>query len=171
MEAEMRATVATFVGLVALAAVSVQAAPISIKPTEVSLGSAPLIELVAQGCGGVGAVPVARPVGILALGTLGAELALTALPRWRLPRSTQPIGAITSKSRSASPEAKIGAGPDMCSRLARLFWVAIDRADHAVMIARCRLVDLIYGPEPPIPADEKRQADYERLKASSEFWC
>jgi hypothetical protein len=47
----MRVTVATFVGLVALAAVSAQAAPISIKPTEVSLGPPPLLELVTQGCG------------------------------------------------------------------------------------------------------------------------
>ena len=47
----MRAAVATFVGLAALVAVSVHAAPISIKPTEVSLGPAPRIELVAQGCG------------------------------------------------------------------------------------------------------------------------
>jgi hypothetical protein len=47
----MRVAVATFVGLMALAATSVQAAPIPIKATQVSLGAAPLIELVAQGCG------------------------------------------------------------------------------------------------------------------------
>jgi hypothetical protein len=51
MEAEMRVSVATLVGLMALAATSVQAAPIPVKPTQVSLGPSPLIELVAQGCG------------------------------------------------------------------------------------------------------------------------
>jgi hypothetical protein len=29
---------------------------------------------------------------------------------------------------------------------------------------RCWVVDLIYGPEPPTPADEKRDADRERLR-------
>ncbi len=52
----------------------------------------------------------------------------------------------------------------MCSRLARLFWEALDRADYAVTLARCWLVDLIYGPEPPTPADEKRGADREQLQ-------
>jgi hypothetical protein len=52
----------------------------------------------------------------------------------------------------------------MCSRFAGLFWVAFDRADHAVMVLRCRVVDLIYGPEPATPADEKREADRERLR-------
>jgi hypothetical protein len=52
----------------------------------------------------------------------------------------------------------------MYGRLARLSWVALDRADHAVMVARCWLVDLIYGPQPTTPADEKREADHERLQ-------
>jgi hypothetical protein len=47
----MRVSVATLVGLMALAATSVQATPIPVKPTQVSLGPSPLIELVAQGCG------------------------------------------------------------------------------------------------------------------------
>ena len=52
----------------------------------------------------------------------------------------------------------------MCSRLTRLFWVALDRLDYAVIVAKCWLVDLIYGPEPPTHADEKREANHERLR-------
>jgi hypothetical protein len=89
--------------------------------------------------------PLARPVGLLALGTLRAELAL--------------------KSPSLfAPRREDWRGTDMCSRLARLFWEALDRADHAVMVSRCWLVDLIYGPEPPTPADEKREAEHARLR-------
>jgi hypothetical protein len=51
----------------------------------------------------------------------------------------------------------------MFSRLDRLFWKALDRVDYAVMLARCWVVDLIYGPESPTLADEKRGADHERL--------
>jgi hypothetical protein len=50
------------------------------------------------------------------------------------------------------------------SRLARLFWEALDRVDYAVTLARCWAVDLIYGPEPPTLADRQREADYERLQ-------
>jgi hypothetical protein len=56
--------------------------------------------------------PLARPVGLLALGTLRAELVLSFCP--------------------LRADAMIGAGPDMCSRLTRLFWVALDRLDYAV---------------------------------------
>ena len=52
----------------------------------------------------------------------------------------------------------------MCSRFTRLFWVALDRLDYAVTLARCWFVDLIYGPEPATPADEKRGADREQLQ-------
>jgi aryl-alcohol dehydrogenase-like predicted oxidoreductase len=52
----------------------------------------------------------------------------------------------------------------MCSRFARLFWVPIDRVDHAAGVTRCWVVDLIYGPEPPTLVDEKREADHERLR-------
>ena len=51
MEAEMRVAVATFVGVAALAAVSVQAAPIPSQMTPIELGVAPPVELVAGGCG------------------------------------------------------------------------------------------------------------------------
>jgi hypothetical protein len=53
---------------------------------------------------------------------------------------------------------------ELMSRLARLFWKAADRIDYAVMLARCWVVDLVLGPEPPTPVDERREADHERLR-------
>ena len=47
----MRTIVGTFVGLLALSAVSVQAAPIATKVMRAELGAPPSIELVRQGCG------------------------------------------------------------------------------------------------------------------------
>jgi hypothetical protein len=49
----MRAVVLTFVGLAAVAAASAQAAPITVpaKPMHNTVGTAPPIELVRQGCG------------------------------------------------------------------------------------------------------------------------
>ena len=58
------------------------------------------------------------------------------------------VGRVDSKFRFPSPDAKIGERPHMSSRLACLFRVALDRADYAVMVARCWIVDLINGPEP-----------------------
>ena len=46
----MRVVVSAFLGMAAMAAVSAQAAPISV-PAEVELGGPPPVELVAQGCG------------------------------------------------------------------------------------------------------------------------
>jgi hypothetical protein len=40
----------------------------------------------------------------------------------------------------------------------------LDRVDYVAIVARCWLVDLIYGPEPATPADKKREADHERLR-------
>jgi hypothetical protein len=47
----LRVIVGLFVGMVALTAVSVQAAPIATKSLQVELGAAPGVELVRQGCG------------------------------------------------------------------------------------------------------------------------
>jgi hypothetical protein len=56
------------------------------------------------------------------------------------------------------------------AQLTRLFWEALDRLAYAVMDARLSLFDLMHGPEPPTPADEKHEADRERLqKAFSEI--
>jgi hypothetical protein len=46
----------------------------------------------------------------------------------------------------------------MFDRLTRLFWAAVDSVDYAIMDARLRVFDLIYGPEPAAPADETREA-------------
>jgi hypothetical protein len=52
MEVEMRTMVLTLAGLVALATVSVEAAPIApARATPAELGYAPPIELVREGCG------------------------------------------------------------------------------------------------------------------------
>jgi hypothetical protein len=51
MEAEMRVIVATFVGLLALAVASVQAAPNPDKKNWVQLGAAPSLGLGDQACG------------------------------------------------------------------------------------------------------------------------
>jgi hypothetical protein len=50
-EAEMREIVTLFLGLIGLTAVSLQAAPAPHGLVQASLGVAPLMELVVQGCG------------------------------------------------------------------------------------------------------------------------
>ena len=52
---------------------------------------------------------------------------------------------------------------ELTSRLARLFWEALDRADYAVTLVRCWAVDHVYGPEPLTAADKQREAEHERL--------
>ena len=47
----MRAVILAFVSAAALAAVSVQAAPLPPKPSAIELGAAPSLELVRDGCG------------------------------------------------------------------------------------------------------------------------
>ena len=68
----MRAVVATFLGAVALAVVSAQAAPTPAPPkvTAVELGAAPPSELVRQGCVGLAPRRMAGSLGLLALGAL-----------------------------------------------------------------------------------------------------
>ena len=45
----------------------------------------------------------------------------------------------------------------------RLWWRAIDRVCDFFTLRRLSIQDRIYGPEPPTPADFKREADHERL--------
>jgi hypothetical protein len=52
----------------------------------------------------------------------------------------------------------------LISCVTRLFWEAVDRVDYAVTLARCWAVDRIYGPEPPSPADLKREAEHDELR-------
>lgn len=47
----MRDVATVFASLMVLAALSLQAAPVPSKAVQASLGLAPLVELVAQGCG------------------------------------------------------------------------------------------------------------------------
>jgi hypothetical protein len=54
----------------------------------------------------------------------------------------------------------------MTGFLVRLFWQALDRPACLLTLARLSLIDLIYGPEPPTPADEKREAGRARLPCS-----
>ena len=53
---------------------------------------------------------------------------------------------------------------ELTRRLAHLFWEALDRIDYAVTYVKCWAVDLIYGPEPPTPADLKREAEHDELR-------
>jgi hypothetical protein len=50
------------------------------------------------------------------------------------------------------------------AKLAQLFWEALDRVAYALTFARLWLIDVIHGPEAQTPADEKREADRERLQ-------
>jgi hypothetical protein len=43
------------------------------------------------------------------------------------------------------------------------WWRAFDRVCNFFVLIRLSIFDRIYGPEPPTPADEKREADHERL--------
>jgi hypothetical protein len=53
---------------------------------------------------------------------------------------------------------------ELTRRFAWLFREALDRVDYAVTLARCWVVDLIHGPEPPTLADMQREAEHEKLK-------
>jgi hypothetical protein len=45
----------------------------------------------------------------------------------------------------------------------RFSWRALDRVCYWIVVMRLSIRDRIYGPEPPTPADLKREADHERL--------
>jgi hypothetical protein len=49
-------------------------------------------------------------------------------------------------------------------RFVRLLLRMVDAAANAVMSARLRIVDWIYGPEPPTPADRQRETEKGRLQ-------
>lgn len=42
--------------------------------------------------------------------------------------------------------------------------IAIDRIANAITLARLWLFDVIHGPEPMTPADERREAEHARLR-------
>lgn len=41
---------------------------------------------------------------------------------------------------------------------------ALDHLDYVITYARLRILDWMYGPEPPTPADEQRERDQDRLR-------
>jgi hypothetical protein len=41
---------------------------------------------------------------------------------------------------------------------------ALDHLDYVITYARLRILDWMYGPEPPTPADKQRERDHERLR-------
>jgi hypothetical protein len=45
----------------------------------------------------------------------------------------------------------------------RFWWRALDRVCSCVVLIRLSIQHRIFGPEPPTPADLKREADHERL--------
>ena len=45
----------------------------------------------------------------------------------------------------------------------RLWWRAIDRVCGFFVLIRLSILDRIWRPEPPTPADLEREADHERL--------
>jgi hypothetical protein len=45
----------------------------------------------------------------------------------------------------------------------RLWWRAFDRVCDFFVVIRLLIFDRIFGPEPPTPADLKREANHERL--------
>jgi hypothetical protein len=49
--------------------------------------------------------------------------------------------------------------------ITRCFWQGLDRIAGAVTLAWLSILDRICGPEPPTPADEKRQADQQRRQS------
>ena len=50
--------------------------------------------------------------------------------------------------------------------LSRLFWPVADGLDYPLTLAWLRILDALAGPEPETPADQKREADQERLASA-----
>ena len=48
----------------------------------------------------------------------------------------------------------------------RLFWRVAEQLDYLVTLARLRILDAVYGPEPETPADRQRQPDRERIESA-----
>ena len=52
----------------------------------------------------------------------------------------------------------------IADRFVRPLLCIVDAAANAIMSARLRIVDLVYGPEPPTPADRQRETEKGRLQ-------
>jgi hypothetical protein len=55
-------------------------------------------------------------------------------------------------------------------RFVRLLLRIVDAVANAIMSARLRIVDWIYGPEPPTPADRQRETEKGRLNGTASPW-
>jgi hypothetical protein len=51
----------------------------------------------------------------------------------------------------------------MLEAIRRQWWRALDHLCYWFVLIRLSTHDRIFGPEPPAPADKKREADHERL--------
>jgi hypothetical protein len=58
------------------------------------------------------------------------------------------------------------------TRLGRLFWRTADQLDFFVTLTSLRILDVLAGPEPETPADQKRARDWEQIRrAFPEIGC
>src|SRR5271166_4895207 len=68
-------------------------------------------------------------------------------------------------NRCGNEEAEHGRSPyapsvmHIADRFVRPLLRIVDAAANAIMSARLRIVDLVYGPEPPTPADRQRETE------------
>jgi hypothetical protein len=65
--------------------------------------------------------------------------------------------------RLQPPEIVGEVGNPVLEAIRRQWWRALDRVCYWFVLIRLSIFDRIFGPEPPTPADLKRQADHERL--------
>ena len=70
---------------------------------------------------------------------------------------------VRSLERLQSPEIVGEVGNPVLETVRRLSWRAFDGVCNCFVLIRLSIHDRIYGPEPPTPADLKREADHERL--------
>ena len=49
-------------------------------------------------------------------------------------------------------------------RLPRAFWCTLDALDYWLTLAWLRIRDALAGPEPEVPADQKRQREQEQIE-------
>jgi hypothetical protein len=68
-----------------------------------------------------------------------------------------------SAESPAPPEIVGEVANPVLEAIRRLSWRALDRVCYCTVVIRLSIRDRIYGPEPPTPADLKREADHERL--------
>jgi hypothetical protein len=68
-----------------------------------------------------------------------------------------------SPGRLQPPEIVGEVGNPVLESIRRHWWRAFDHLCYCIVLIRLSIHDRIFGPEPPTPADLKREADHERL--------